>query len=104
MKTFSYLWQYVAELFLEWCYKSKCYRRSKHILCSVTFSPENRAAFEIMSINVMEPEGPQMTTQYGAYAWKRPRARAPALAHTQICNNYCFSTATMIRERASVLR
>ena len=25
-------------------------------------------------------------------------------AHTQICNAYCFSTATIIRERASMLR
>ena len=25
-------------------------------------------------------------------------------AHAEICNTYCFSTATMIRERASVLR
>ena len=24
--------------------------------------------------------------------------------HTQICNTYCFSTATTIRERAAILR
>ena len=29
---------------------------------------ENRAVCEIMSKNVIEPEGPQMTSQYGAYA------------------------------------
>ena len=29
---------------------------------------ENRAVYEIMSKNVVEPEGPQMTSQYGAYA------------------------------------
>jgi hypothetical protein len=41
----------------------------------------------------------------------RPRARAPTLTHshahththTQICNTYCFSTATIIRERPSIL-
>ena len=32
------------------------------------------------------------------------RARAHTHTHTQICNVYCFSTATIIRERASVLR
>ena len=29
---------------------------------------ENRAAYEIMSKNMVEMEGPQMTSQYGAYA------------------------------------
>jgi hypothetical protein len=33
-----------------------------------TFSPENRAVYEIMSKNMVEPERPQMTLQYGAYA------------------------------------
>jgi hypothetical protein len=37
-----------------------------HILCSVTVF-ENHAVYEIMSKNVVEPEGPQMTSQYGAY-------------------------------------
>jgi hypothetical protein len=31
------------------------------------FCFENRAVYEIMSKNVVEPEGPQMTSQYGAY-------------------------------------
>ena len=31
------------------------------------------------------------------------RARARTHAHTQICNTYIFSTAKMIRERASIL-
>jgi hypothetical protein len=58
-----------------------------------------------------------MTSQYGAYvlldkrgymhtrASTRPRARAHACAceRTHICT-YSFSTATIIRERASVLR
>ena len=32
------------------------------------------------------------------------RLRAEAHARTEVCNIYCFSTAKMIRERASVLR
>ena len=32
------------------------------------------------------------------------RARAHTHTHTQICNIYCFFTATMLRERASMLR
>jgi hypothetical protein len=37
-----------------------------------------------------------------ARAFTRPRAHATR-AHTQICNAYYFSTATIIRERASML-
>jgi hypothetical protein len=37
-------------------------------LCSVTFFFfENRAVYEITSKNVVEPERPQTTSQYGAY-------------------------------------
>ena len=31
------------------------------------FLSENRAVYEIMSKNALEPEGTQMTSQYGAY-------------------------------------
>ena len=34
----------------------------------------------------------------------RPHARLPTRTHGPVINTYCFSTATMIRERASVLR
>ena len=79
-----------------------------------------------MSKNKAEPEGLQMTSQYGPYALhagyarlhsctrmhtymhtpKRPSTRTYAHihTHTQICNIYCFSTATMIRELVSLLR
>jgi hypothetical protein len=47
-----------------------------HILCSVTFfPPENRTVYEIMSKNVVETEGPQMTSQYGAYALRAGKTR-----------------------------
>ena len=85
------------------------------------FFSENCIVYEIMSKNVMENEGPQMTSQYGAYAllaglrrlyalmsMQRPRARAPTYTHARthrpISNTYCFSTATMILEGASILR
>jgi hypothetical protein len=55
-----------------------------------------------------------MTSQCGAFefCWiskatytpTRLGTRTRAGIHTQICNIYCFSTATMIRERASLLR
>ena len=42
----------------------KLLRKLKHFLCSIAFS-ENRAVYEIMSKNMVELEGPQMTSQYG---------------------------------------
>jgi hypothetical protein len=69
MKTFWHLWRYLAEFFLEWeIIKIKVVEKIKtHILCSKTFS-ENRVVYEIMSKNMVDPEVPQMTSQYGAYA------------------------------------
>jgi len=37
-----------------------------HILCSIPFFSENCAIYEIMWENMVEPDGPQMTTEYGA--------------------------------------
>ena len=71
-----------------------------------------------MPKNVVETEGPQMTSQHGAYALRselaklyarmhmhtltrlgthmQARTDAQALTHRPICNTYCFSTATMV--------
>jgi hypothetical protein len=73
-----------------------------------------------MSKNIVGSEGPQVTLQHGAYALraglarlytcmrkhKRPgtNAHTHKRAHTKICNTYCFSKATIFRERASLLR
>jgi hypothetical protein len=62
MKTCSHLWQYVAKFFLEWenVLDKSCRENQK------LFS-ENVALYEIMSKNVLEPEGPQMTSRHDAY-------------------------------------
>jgi len=39
-----------------------------HIFCSVTLFLENRAVYEIMWENTVEPDRPQITIQYGACA------------------------------------
>jgi hypothetical protein len=49
------------------------------ILLSTSFFPDNRTVYEIMSQNVVETEGPQMTSQYGAYALRCGLARLYAL-------------------------
>ena len=46
-----------------------------------------------------------VTITYGAYALHNGNARLHgARIRRQACNTYCFSTATMIWERASILR
>jgi hypothetical protein len=71
-----------------------------------------------MTKNIMENEGPQMTSQYDDTRWSwigkvictyaHAHAHAPeyphACTHIWVSNTYCFSTSTIIRERASVLR
>jgi hypothetical protein len=79
-----------------------------------------------MSKNIVETEGPQMTSQYDAYALRDELARLyarmsmhtlthlgsqmhartheHAYTHRPVSNTYYFSRVTMIRDRASVLR
>jgi hypothetical protein len=83
---------------------------------------ENRAVYEIMSKNAMEPDRLQVTSQYGAYALRpglaslharmrmytltRPGTRMYARTHARVhphrsvSSTYCFLSATMTRERA----
>jgi hypothetical protein len=39
-----------------------------HFIFNKIFSPENRAVYEIMWKNMVQPDRPQMTIQYGACA------------------------------------
>jgi hypothetical protein len=63
MKTYVHLWQYLAEFFLEWeMFQTKVVEKIKtHVLCSITFFTENRAVYEIMWKNVVQPDTPHMT-------------------------------------------
>jgi hypothetical protein len=82
------------------------------------FFSENCTVYEMMSKNIVETEGPQMTSQYNAYALcaglerlyacmhmhtpmcpgthMHARTHMQACTHRPICNTYCFSTATMV--------
>jgi hypothetical protein len=91
----------------------------KHTFYVQQLFSENRAVYEIMSKNMVEPEGTNdvttwrmrvacwiskvTCTQAHAHAHAPGNTRARAHTHAQICNTYCFSTATMLRERAPVL-
>ena len=61
MKTFSYLWQYLAEFFIEWeMFQINDVEKIKTHFIFNNFFSENRAVYEILSKNVVEPERPQM--------------------------------------------
>ena len=93
-----------------------------HILCSVTFFSEIRTVDEIMSKNVVQTEGPQMTSQHSAYAlraglaglYARMRMHTPTrlVTHMHVGKRkhahtdqsvILSSTTTMICERSSLL-
>jgi len=75
-------------------FRQNLQRKSKHILCSITFS-ENHAMYEIMWKYVVEPDRPPMTKQHICIAsWINKATR-----HTlRICNTYCFTMATMFMQ------
>jgi hypothetical protein len=75
MKTYAHTWRYLGEFFLEWeMFQTEVAEKiRKHILCSTNSPPpppprEYRVVYEIMRENVVEPDKPQMTVQYGACA------------------------------------
>ena len=60
------------------------------------FSPENRAVYDIMSKNMVEPERPQMTIWRRVVCLIIKATCSQAHTRTEICNIYCFSTATIV--------
>ena len=109
MKTFSHLWKYLAEFFLEWeAFQIKVVQKIKTHFMFSTFFSENRAIYEITSKNVVEPERLQVALWRRVVCWtsKATRASARALTpthsptraymHIEICNTYCFLTATLV--------
>ena len=125
---FSHLWQYLAKFFLEWeMFQIKVVEKIKtHILCPVTAFRKSCRLWD----NV-EKSGGVRGASNDATVWPirvacwiskatctHAHAQAHALGHThghklthththtrtQICNTYYLSTATMIRDRFSMLR
>ena len=102
MTTFRHFLRYLVKFFLDWefFWINVVEKIKKHIFCSITFFFfENRTVYEKIPKNMVETEGPQMTSQYGAYALHaglarlhalmrmhpptRPRTHMHARAHTQ---------------------
>jgi len=83
MKTNIHFLSYLGQLFLEWeMFQAEVVEKIEtHILCSVTFFPENRAFYEIMWKIVVERVRPQMTIWRMRIAWWIPKATN---THTQV--------------------
>ena len=70
-------------------FQSNAAGKKKHISFSTMFF-DTRVIYEIMWKNIVQPDRPQMTIQYGAWALHGGKY---AYRHTlRICNTYCFST------------
>jgi len=57
------------------------------------FFPQNRAVYEIMWKNMLQPDRPQMTIKNDVFCTLDKYGYRHKL---RIYNNYCFSTATMV--------
>jgi len=96
MKASRHSWSYLTHFFLQWeVFQTKVLEKIKtHILCSVLFFPENRAVYEVMWKNIVEPCRPQMSIWHKRIACWIPKT---TYTHTlRICNTYRFSTATVV--------
>jgi hypothetical protein len=74
---------------------NKSCREKTHILCAETFfSPRKSFRDEIMSKNMVQRKRTQTIWRLRIAYWIRKPTRART--HTEICNTYCFSTATVL--------
>jgi hypothetical protein len=67
-----------------------------HILCPITFSPENLSVYEITRKNIVEWGRPQMTIWHMRIAsWISKATNTHTHTH-MLCNTDCFSTLTTV--------
>jgi len=82
-------------------FKTKFVQKIKtHILCSVTFFPENRAFYEIMWEHIIEWGKAQMAIWRMRIAWCIPKA---TITHSEYVILIAFPLQQWLRERASLL-
>jgi len=72
-----------------------------HVLCSVTFFFENRAVYEIIWKNIVEPGVPQMKIWRTRIAYWIPKATN---THSEYAIRNFFPLQQWLQERASLLR
>jgi hypothetical protein len=93
MKFDVHVWLYVVQFFLAWeMFQTKVIEKNAPFIFSNRPSPphENRAVYEIMWKNMVEPGRPQMAI------WHMHAGCLRLHTHTlRVCNN-CFSTAALV--------
>jgi len=72
-----------------------------HILCSITFFPQNCAIYEIMWENVVEPDRPQMTIWRVRFACRATKATK---TYSEYLILISFPRQQWLRERSSTFR
>jgi hypothetical protein len=102
MKTNLHLRSYLAQFYLEWkIFRTKVVEKLEtYILCSVTFF-ENRAEYEIMLKNIVEPDRPQMTIWRKSIACWITKATNK---HSEYVIRIAFLQQQWLNKRASILR
>jgi hypothetical protein len=101
METNIIFLSYLARSFIGWgMFQTDLYRKSKHILCSITFLPENRATCEIMWKNIVDPNRPQMKIWHTRIAYWIPKATN---THSEYVILIAFPLQQWLCERASIL-
>ena len=106
MKTTRHFWSYLAKFLLKWeMFQTKVVEENKtHLLWSVNFFfKENGAVYEIMWINIAEPDRPQMTIWRTRIACRIPKA-TNTHTHTQYMILVAFALQQWLRERVSMSR
>jgi len=73
----------------------------KRILCSVTCFSENRAVYEVMWVNIVVPDRPQMTIRRMRIACWIPKARD---IHSEYVILSVFAHQKRLREGAKIFR
>jgi hypothetical protein len=80
-------------------FQTNCRENQTHVSCSnFFFSSENRTVYdEAVRKNMVEPDAPQMSLQYGARKMRFVYRTTMESRHIPIIfNTYCFYAATML--------
>jgi len=103
MKTNIHVLSYLAQFFLEWeMFRTNVVGKIKtHIVCSITFFPENRTVCEITWENVVEWGRPQMTAWRMRIACWIPK---PTNTHSHYVILIAFPLQQWLHESTTLLR
>jgi hypothetical protein len=83
MRTFRHIWRYFSKFFLQWGISwTRCRDNQNIHFMLKTFFSENCIVYETMLKTMVEIEGPQMASHYGAYAVNTGLARLNARIRT----------------------